>query len=595
MSALLFLLVVEILADKIRKNKKDGLEIKFKDESKFIQLTQLADDITIFLKNEKAIENCLKIVEEYGKFSGRRLNFEKTEGLWLGRGENRNDNLAGINWKNISIKALGVHFGYNKQQVEDLNWKNKLDSIKTILNRWKYRDLTFHGRILIIKTLALSQVVYLVSSLCVPKWVVNEINKEFFSFVWKYKRDKICRKVLVNELENGGMEMIDFKSFCLAMKAVWATRLHYSKNEAWTIIPKKYMEDCNITTLMCMNMDKENHLPVKIPPFYHEVISGWISCGGGLKAPQSHTEIRKQMIWGNKYIQTKGKTLFFKNWHKNNINFIDDLLDDTGNLKNSETIFQQLEGVSRANWLVEYHKISKAIPISWKENLKDCHMGTKVKKEIKPFIVTENKILYDLPSKAKNYYEILIRKIRKRSFIQKYWDRIFISKPTWTEIWTNRIKLQPNKQLSNFHFKLLHKILPSQEILYKWKLPNTDKCRFGCNTTGDYHHMFITCNHLRPMIEKLEKKILQSIGFGTKLTYKLLIFGHKETYPAYNAFNTLLSCVFFSIYKYWLHNQANVNVGSWVYSHLNLQRSIYQDLHDEKQHKLFDEVVKRWN
>ena len=75
--ALLFLLVVEILADKIRKNKKDGLEIKFKDESKFIQLTQLADDITIFLKNEKAIENCLKIVEEYGKFSGLRLNLEK--------------------------------------------------------------------------------------------------------------------------------------------------------------------------------------------------------------------------------------------------------------------------------------------------------------------------------------------------------------------------------------------------------------------------------------------------------------------------------------------------------------------------------------
>ena len=50
------------------------------------------------------------------------------------------------------------------------------------------------GRILILKTLALSQVVYLLSSLCVPQWVVNEINKEFYSFVWKYKRDKICKK-----------------------------------------------------------------------------------------------------------------------------------------------------------------------------------------------------------------------------------------------------------------------------------------------------------------------------------------------------------------------------------------------------------------
>ena len=69
------------------------------------------------------------------------------------------------------------------------------------------------GRILILKTLALSQVVYLLSSLCVPQWVVNEINKEFYSFVWKYKRDKISRKVLENENEMGGLKIIDFKSF----------------------------------------------------------------------------------------------------------------------------------------------------------------------------------------------------------------------------------------------------------------------------------------------------------------------------------------------------------------------------------------------
>ena len=78
----------------------------------------------------------------------------------------------------------------------------------------------------------------MVSSLCVPTWAVNEINIEFFSFVWKYKRDKISRKVLMNEFDNGGMRMIDFKSFCVAMKAVWASRLYSSENETWTIIPK---------------------------------------------------------------------------------------------------------------------------------------------------------------------------------------------------------------------------------------------------------------------------------------------------------------------------------------------------------------------
>ena len=86
--------------------------------------------------------------------------------------KNRNDNFANINWGKSYIKALGVYFGYDKKEIETLNWDNKLQAIKRILNKWKYRDLTFEGRILIFKTLALSQVVYLISSLIVPSWVI---------------------------------------------------------------------------------------------------------------------------------------------------------------------------------------------------------------------------------------------------------------------------------------------------------------------------------------------------------------------------------------------------------------------------------------
>ena len=491
LSALLFLLVVEILANKTRKNKSDGLEIKINGESKIIQLAQLADDTTLFLKNEQAVNNCIKTVIEFGKFSGLRLNLEKTEGLWLGLGRNRNDNFSNINWRKSSIKALGVYFGYDKKEIEELNWKNKLQAIKNICNKWKYRDLTFQGRVLILKTLALSQVVYMVSSLSVPSWVIKEINKEFYSFVWKYKRDKISRKVLTNNYEAGGMQMIDFKSFCLAMKAVWAARLYKVTNDTWSIIPNKYMEQCDISTLMCMDMQKEKNLPIKLPLFYREVIISWSSCGGGSKAPQSQTEIRKQLIWGNKLIQTKGKTLFFKNWFASNIKFVDDLLDQTGNFKSGEVIFNQLEGYNRANWLMQYKTILKALPDEWKRVLKNTNMNTRIKKVLKPFIFTENKFIYDIPVKAKSYYKLIMKNNTQRSFIEKYWDKIFINKYTWREIWTSRIKSQKNRKIADFHFKLIHRILPSQENLYKWKLSNTEKCRFGCDEKGSYNHMFI--------------------------------------------------------------------------------------------------------
>ena len=262
------------------------------------------------------------------------------------------------------------------------------------------------GRILIVKALALSHIVYLVSSICIPKWALNEINKEFYGFVWKYSRDKICRKVLINDLTKGGMKMLDLKSFCLAAKAVWCQRIYMSKNETWSILPKAYMDHCEINLLMCMNKDKENSIPIRIPQFYKEAILSWHSCGGGLKSSQSETEIRKQLIWGNKIIQSKGKTLFYKNWHKSSINFIDDLLDETGNLKSGPDIFRQLEGYNRANWLSEYDTILKSIPRSWKNILKNVNMITKIKKDLKPIIYTGNKYIFEPPSKIKDYYGI---------------------------------------------------------------------------------------------------------------------------------------------------------------------------------------------
>ena len=95
---------------------------------------------------------------------------------------------------------------------------------------------------------------------------------------------------------------------------------------------------------------------------------------------------------------------------------------------------------------------------------------------------------------------------------------------------------------------------------------------------------------LRQLIVKLET-IIKSIGYDIKLTYKLLLFGYKALYPAYDTFNTLLSSIFLALYKYWLHDNARVDVGVWIFSHLNLQRKIYKEL-NAKEFKLFDDMLK---
>ena len=56
-SALLFILVVEVLAINIRENKNiHGLGAAFMHKKKYIKLSKYADDCTVFLKNKANIK-----------------------------------------------------------------------------------------------------------------------------------------------------------------------------------------------------------------------------------------------------------------------------------------------------------------------------------------------------------------------------------------------------------------------------------------------------------------------------------------------------------------------------------------------------------
>ena len=83
-SALLFLLCVEILGIKIRTNNLlQGFH--FDHGQNPIKLAQYADDCILFINNKNEICSALAILEKYGQRSGLILNIKKCEVLWLGK------------------------------------------------------------------------------------------------------------------------------------------------------------------------------------------------------------------------------------------------------------------------------------------------------------------------------------------------------------------------------------------------------------------------------------------------------------------------------------------------------------------------------
>ena len=60
------------------------------------------------------------------------------------------------------------------------------------------------------KSLGLSQLIYSASILNVPEDVARTVKTKLFTFfLWKNKRDKIKRTGLYQDLERGGIRMVD--------------------------------------------------------------------------------------------------------------------------------------------------------------------------------------------------------------------------------------------------------------------------------------------------------------------------------------------------------------------------------------------------
>ena len=67
------------------------------------------------------------------------------------------------------VYAVGVHFAYERDTVLQRNFWDKLISLKKLLNIWSQRDISVYGKINLVKSLALSRLVFICTVMETPK------------------------------------------------------------------------------------------------------------------------------------------------------------------------------------------------------------------------------------------------------------------------------------------------------------------------------------------------------------------------------------------------------------------------------------------
>ena len=157
-SPLLFLCAIEVLPILIRSNDQiKGLKVG--DQEKKVSL--LADDTTCFVQgDQESFTNLFDTLNNFARFSGCSVNMSKSEAIHVGslKGSDfkpfQNDGLV---WKENTFKYLGVQFSLNIRSLYELNFIPKLNQIQQTLNCWRTRSLSLIGKVTVIKSLLLPQ------------------------------------------------------------------------------------------------------------------------------------------------------------------------------------------------------------------------------------------------------------------------------------------------------------------------------------------------------------------------------------------------------------------------------------------------------
>ncbi len=561
LSALLFILAVEFLGISIRQNEQvEGIDVNIESGTKSIKICQLADDTTIFVKNTKSAKEAIKVIENFGKVAGTKLNKSKTEVLWLGKNPPPENFLDNIPWTYGPIKSLGIYFSKNTIVSNKLNWDDKLEKLKRILDNWRKRNLTLFGKVTVIKSLALSQIMYTAAVIYTPDWVVKQIRMLCLNFLWNNKNHKIKDIYLQRDYINGGIRLTDIKTQIMSLKLRWIGRILEGKNSSWKCIPiSQFNRIGGLSLALNYNLNPEHVKTInRMSPFYQEIFTAWCILQNKTETQNiSKNYILNQVIWNNSRITHAKKPLFLKEWVKSGILTIRDILDESGFIASSVIERKLTSRVARASCFFNLEKIKRCIQKSWRDAISNVNLEQydNIKRNIQnpPVIVIKGKSHHIWEITTKAFYETLMEENTLQSRAEIYWQNKINDNQVgqkWKDIWKFKLKDTKDTRLKNFNLKLLYNIVPVNGNLYKWKLSSNEECTI-CNVKEDISHAFLLCEKIKSFWSWLENIIcvLKEKYKTFKMNNHNLIFGCNIQNKHFRLLNFILSCALFVIYK----------------------------------------------
>ena len=254
-SPYLFLLCVEGLTAMFRRDEREGLIngiFVCRGAPKISHLLFTNDCIIFREASVREGSRVLKVLDDYERESGQKLNREKTS-LFFSKNTSRETQQeikdsfrAQIVNKHERYLGLPTLVGRGKRKAF-----NKIkDQVGRKIAGWKGKLLSNVGREILIKVIAQATATYIMSCFKLPDSLYRELNALVSQFWWgqKEKERKMAwiswEEMCTPKLE-GSMSFKDLKAFNLALLAKQGWRLNqYPNSLIHRVFKAKYFAEC---------------------------------------------------------------------------------------------------------------------------------------------------------------------------------------------------------------------------------------------------------------------------------------------------------------------------------------------------------------
>ena len=136
-----------------------------------------------------------------------------------------------------------------------------------------------------------------------------ELNEILFSFLWKSKVDKVKRKTVTQEYQNGGLKMINLDNYIKGLKSTWIRRLLIDNNAEWQkLVSYLFNSEKLIKTRSGYIDEIQGTLKNK---FWLDVLSAYKEIQNKSLIHNSEDFLSKP-LWYNKNIQINNKSVFYQ-------------------------------------------------------------------------------------------------------------------------------------------------------------------------------------------------------------------------------------------------------------------------------------------